>query len=434
MDAAGSTGACDDAAAEYCNLICEEGPAMGHRDVFAPKKTADAMGRSRLGTLLLLLACGACGGDAARAGVAVRDSAGIAIVTSPDSLLRYATISDVPVADLSEDGVPEREFYRIAGALVFPDGGSVVANAGSQEVRVFGPDGSGPIVAGGGGEGPGEFQSMSGLYRLSGDSLAVPDARLLRVGVFDRRGTYARTVPFLPADALPTPESVCIRPQLKAMLAGGEQVYFGWTCFRRDPSGGFLPYEADLVFWEPGVDTVVVVDRVPVLEAYAPPGNDPSNTDVGFPPFMKVTSVAAGEGSAYLTTGATYEVRRYEGMSGLEAIFRLDRPARATSPEAQRAYRQSLPEGREVPTPFPETLPAFDRLLDDSGQRVWAREYQAPGEAQERWAVFESDGSFVGWVDAPARVALRAVADSFAVGVALDDLGVERPRVLKVQR
>jgi hypothetical protein len=354
------------------------------------------------------------------------------IVTSRDSVGRYVTISESPVVTLAEDGVPEREFFRVRGALMYPDGSVAVANAGTLEMRLFGSGGADPVNLGRDGDGPGEFRSLGKVFLIVGDSLAVADSRLLRVTVMDRLGTFSRTVPFMPATVLAQPEDSCIRPELKAILENGDQVYLGWTCIRRDSGGGFIPFEADLVLWKLEAGIATVMDRVPVLEAYAPPGGDPSNFDVAFPPFMKVAAVTARGASVYVTHGSDYEVRKYGGKGELQAVFRLLRPPRAASADLRRAYRATLPAGRQPPAPFPEALPAFDQLMIDDGQRIWAREYPAPGSLAERWAVFDAAGDFLGWTEAPPGVALMSVAGPFVLGVAKDDIGVERPLVFSL--
>ena len=391
--------------------------------------------RRFLGLAWPLLACGACGSEASGPGVTVTDSAGVTIVTSRDSSHRYATIADSPVARLSEEGVPDREFFRVTGAFAYRDGATVIANAGTGELRIFSPDGALVLSVGGEGEGPGEFGFLGGLFPFAADSLAATDSRLLRVSVFNRHGTFGRDVPFMPAGNLAAPDGVCMPPALQAVLERGGQVYFGWTCIRRDGHGGFLPYEADLLLWDPTTARITVMDRVPVLEAYAPPGPDGRNFDVEFPPFMKVTAVTARGSNVYVATGFEYEVRRYDGAARVIALFRLARAARPTSPELRSAYTLTLPEGSDPRSiHFPRTLPTFDRLMIDDGHRVWAREYVAPGVTEEHWAVFEANGEFAGWVDAPARVSLRAVAGSRVIGIAKDEFEVERPVILQMAR
>jgi hypothetical protein len=77
----------------------------------------------------------------------------------------------------------------VVGAARLDDGRLAVMNAGSNELRIY--DESGAFVSAHGreGEGPGEFRGATRL-NLIGDTLAVYDARLHRLSLHDKSGTY----------------------------------------------------------------------------------------------------------------------------------------------------------------------------------------------------------------------------------------------------
>ena len=101
------------------------------------------------------------------------------------------------------DGPEAEQLFRVRDALRFPDGRIAVANEGSHEIRIFGPDGAHRVSLGGEGEGPGEFSSLTALGLL-GDSLAILDRRLRRVSLvhpqegFVRAGTVEESVAAYP--------------------------------------------------------------------------------------------------------------------------------------------------------------------------------------------------------------------------------------------
>ena len=89
-------------------------------------------------------------------------------------------------------GDPDYEFFDAASSLLLEDGRIVVANAGSQQIRYFLPDGVFLKQVGGAGGGPGEFRDLRRLYAGEGDTVLALDAAGRRLAVFDAHGTYVR--------------------------------------------------------------------------------------------------------------------------------------------------------------------------------------------------------------------------------------------------
>ena len=87
----------------------------------------------------------ACTDTTTRAGtVVVRHSAGVSIVenTAPASELAVWTLVGQPELQLrAVEGDSAEQFFRVSGAVRLSDGRIAVANAGSQELRLFAPDG-----------------------------------------------------------------------------------------------------------------------------------------------------------------------------------------------------------------------------------------------------------------------------------------------------
>ena len=106
-------------------------------------------------------------GDAVATGLraVVEDSAGVTIVTNDpvaaDSRLPWQFSEHPALAIGSVDGGEADELFRVRDATRLPDGRIVIANAGSNELRVFNADGSHAGTWGGRGEGPGEFTSFT---------------------------------------------------------------------------------------------------------------------------------------------------------------------------------------------------------------------------------------------------------------------------------
>lgn len=75
----------------------------------------------------------------------VSDSAGITIVEHPAGAMEAAPawrLTEKPALDIGTvDGPEATRFHRVSDAALLPEGRIGVANAGSSEIRIFGPDG-----------------------------------------------------------------------------------------------------------------------------------------------------------------------------------------------------------------------------------------------------------------------------------------------------
>ncbi len=151
----------------------------------------------------LLLAVAACGDSSEAKGTrpaAVRDSAGVRIVESLDpqwSAEARWTIDSVPALLIGvAEGDPEQEFFRLNDARRLSDGRIVAANGGTSELRYFSADGAYLCSSGRQGAGPGEFDRISWLQVIGGDTLIVhSDGGGGRLSVVGPNGAFFRTIP-----------------------------------------------------------------------------------------------------------------------------------------------------------------------------------------------------------------------------------------------
>ncbi len=106
------------------------------------------------------------------------DSAGVEIAVSNEAAwdsepTRRWTIAE-PFLDLTQTGSgPGHEFYGVVGGTVLSDGRIIVADDGSTQIRSFSASGLAEHSVGEEGEGPEQYQQLSKIIRLPGDSLAV---------------------------------------------------------------------------------------------------------------------------------------------------------------------------------------------------------------------------------------------------------------------
>lgn len=118
-----------------------------------------------------------------------RDSAGIAIVEYPSSILTTApviTLDSIPLATIGGDDSKIEVFYLLSAA--FLSDGRIAAldfYPGRHSIHLFAADGKEIRTLGRSGEGQGEFgDDVGGLSWGSGDTLAVSDASLFRVTIY----------------------------------------------------------------------------------------------------------------------------------------------------------------------------------------------------------------------------------------------------------
>ncbi|MFQ5702894.1 MAG: hypothetical protein ACE5HT_02620 [Gemmatimonadales bacterium] len=86
------------------------------------------------------------------------------IVENSDPVRREGVgwrLADRPTVDIGEQQHdPNYQLFRVASAIRLSDGRIVIANAGTQELRFYDPDGMYDATTGGAGDGPGEFRNI----------------------------------------------------------------------------------------------------------------------------------------------------------------------------------------------------------------------------------------------------------------------------------
>ena len=130
--------------------------------------------------LLLSVVCGCAQVDRGPPAYAMRDSAGITIVESPDldvASLPLWTMSVAPTVEIGgNSGDSGHQLNQVVNVARLGDGRIVLGDGGSREVRFFDPDGGHSLSVGGPGEGPGEFaRFLMGIERLPGDTVVASD-------------------------------------------------------------------------------------------------------------------------------------------------------------------------------------------------------------------------------------------------------------------
>lgn len=133
----------------------------------------------------------------------MRDSAGIRIIENPrpaDGSRLPWRIGREPSVSIGEfDGDDPYILHEANDAVMLPDRRVVVANTGTDEIRLYDAEGNHQITWGGSGGGPGEFEALVGIAPWPGDSILAWEARRSSSGradlwsgsVFDLAGSLA---------------------------------------------------------------------------------------------------------------------------------------------------------------------------------------------------------------------------------------------------
>ncbi|HEX6036449.1 hypothetical protein [Longimicrobium sp.] len=389
--------------------------------------------------LLLSAACDG-GGRGARASVQTRDSAGVGIVENRGSPPALGwTVDTVPLVSIGGDGAAGGPLFQVTDALRMPDGGIVVASAGTQQVRFYGTDGTLLRAVGRAGEGPGEFRAPFWLGRLRGDSVAVWDAGLRRFSVLSPTGDFGRAIqPSGLSGVFPQVIGVLPDDRFVVASAAGAQALPSPGQPRRDTAAFVVVDAAGAVADTLGVfaGTEMVAMGTPATGFVLRPR-----------PFGRQTVTAVRDNRLYVATGDTYQVAVHEPGRGLRALYRAEREPVPVTREDQEAYRRSLvtlggnaqakaqSDRLLDEVPFPDQMPPLTAMKVDSAGNLWLQDPQPPGDdAPSTWTVLDPAGRVLGRVRLPSDLSVRQIGGDWVLGVVVDADQVEHVRLYRLTR
>lgn len=329
------------------------------------------------------------------------------------------------------DAASPAEFGRVVSVALAPDGRILVADQQADEIRVFAPDGDHLESWGRSGEGPGEFGS---LYSLgwTGDTLAVLDPGVGRIGLFDPDGRWLGQHGY--------PGGMSGPSSLIRLYAGGDgEVY----AFRLEAVEGELERRFQRITAggaEGSLPWLEGPDGPPSSVTCPRPDDAISFFDVPFAPRW-IQTPAPGDRMAAAWTGE-YRVRFLTADGDTARTVSRDHDP---APVAGEAWEQALTDYREFREEWPgvqcdpempdrpERKPPIQSLHFDAAARLWV-ETRSPSSL--RWDVFDPEGRLVGSAPAPERVEEVApfIGEERMALVARDSLGVERVRVYAIER
>lgn len=366
----------------------------------------------------------------------VRDSAGVRIVSHdlrgvPLPVLHSAGAYDLEVG--VADGAAEYSFSSIVDLALTPDGGFVVADGGSHELRVFGPDGRHAVSMGREGEGPGEFVSPPLIAGMAGDTVFAYDPG------------SGRATGFLPGGRLL--ESVALesgggnRILTAHRLRDGSYLALSpWTAPDRvtEVHGPRLELDSLVVerLSDTGrpIDTVLVIAHRTRLRAVQERGGSLGVIQAD-PPYLPQAFVESGGGLVVSGNSRSFELalRAAGGLTTRLRVQGVDHPAGAAEIRTHQENRLRAEFGDEPLDPrirqlyldhLPARLPAFAAVSISPDRDVWVARSELDDTSGAEWLVFSSEGQLQGSVRTPPGVRLLAVGPDFIIGSVVNALDV----------
>ena len=398
--------------------------------------------------LLVPTALGGCGSEApGTIQTQVRDSAGVTIVESSDIPEPGAggwALEQSPSLSIGTfDGDTLYQLYQISGGTRLPDGRIVVSDAGSYQVRIFGPDGSALGIWGREGEGPGEFRSIRVMGPLGGDTVVILDGSLRRISLLDP------DLGFIGQSTID--EEVGMTFVSNGMFDDGSIVFGGGLTFG---PGGDTPTDglnrSDTPYRSATLDGRLAADfgTIPGSEFFMRSQRSGGEffISASLIPFGRRPAAAARGKRFFLGTADTYEISGYDPAGRLDRILRVLRPltpvtsqdvdqlieeqvAEMEDPSGAPGLRSSL---RDMPTP--ETMPAYQSFVLDADGFLWVEDFQRPGERLRTWTVFDGEGVPRTRLSLSSDNRVLEIGEDYLLAVFEDQLGVEYLRLFALDR
>lgn len=401
--------------------------------------------------LSALAVAGACGGngppstgtpETPETRHSVRDSAGVEIVRShgPEwSAGEGWRLSSEPIVTVGAAADGSDALHRVTAIVPLSDGRFVVAHTSPMELVWFDSAGAVQLRAGGEGAGPGEFEDISRVFGLDGDSIVVADRRLNRLSIFGPDGAFVRAARL--AGGRGEDERPLVLLSDRTLLTKGRR------------TSGPVVGSSSVVFRDTlrlgryNLDGELEGEVGPFPMSEAGKFTVHGMPFVGFSVFGKTTHLAAASEGFWIGTGdrPELELRAPDGTL-LRVIRWADTPEPVTDSvigvwEAAATTQIENPEddpffeGMRETASLSATIPTLAGLLVDPGGNLWVEPFRlsnVPSTGRFH-TVFAPDGRRLGDVPLPDHFRPMAVTADRVYGVATDDLDVETVQVFALE-
>jgi len=360
----------------------------------------------------------------------------------PTALLAQEwSLSVEPLFSVGSVAGPEAEqLFQVSGAHRLSDGGIAVVNAGSREIRFFGPDGHHRSTLGRRGGGPEEFE-MPVLAGSLGDTLIIVDQAHHRFTlVHPDQG-------FVGLARISNDVGGFLNPA--GCFRDGTVVFGGAFDMRRIGELHNGLNRAHTFYRSANLDGSLAVDFgdqagaeffIRDLEGTGPDARP------ALIPFGKVPVATTSPEYLFVSDQDDWAIQVFAPSGDLVRVIRRNwdpvpvsrRDGRAYFRErlesiddaARRAQYEKYLEG----LPLPKHFPPFGRLLGDLEGYLWVQEFQRPGKETGRWMVFDPEGNPMAHVTFPRGFRPLEIGRDYVLGLFLDEMDVEAIQMYELFR
>ncbi|WP_425153768.1 6-bladed beta-propeller [Candidatus Palauibacter sp.] len=352
---------------------------------------------------------------------------------APDSRLPWEFGTQPSLSIGAVDSGEADQLFQVTDATRLADGRIVIANSGSNELRVFNADGSHAATWGGRGEGPGEFISYSPTAVASwrGDSIAAVNPWGTRLSLFDADGNHGRDVSLDPTML----DVIDLLPDGKIFTSSG-----GGLSGNMTGSSGLVRSNAEWGILDADGTLLASLGEFPGSEFYAIFAADGS-LQGGMPhPFGRGTLGAVWGEFVAIGVQDSYEIKAF-GMDGslVRVVRREGDPESPNQADLDQYYARfyaDLPDDERTNAlnsvrdmPLVESWPAFSEILSDRAGHLWVRGYRTAA-----WTVFDPEGRVQGLIETPPGLRIFEIGEDYLLGWVYDELGVEYVQLWSLSR
>jgi hypothetical protein len=395
------------------------------------------------------------------------DSAGVKIITSEAPAWNETTrwrIDSVPLTVIgANESDTAQQFRFVTSAHRLPNGNVMVGVR--SELRLFDSTGAFVRTAARKGNGPGEFQSITSVHRLTGDSILAsqhiaeggmkdvvfapdgsfasehfPDMQKFRqlgrwgechaIILPDRSRTGCQHDPSIPETATNRPSKV-IKP--------------GWT----SPGPGHLRQLKRQYVISPSFDSAHQINVVAGIEQMGVEYAPGKTAFLGHPLYSHSLTESGGSPLRVFTMlNPHYEIEVWTPQGKLERVIRRTNARRAPTDadlkfaeaelkEHAQMYQQDAVTTAKIlaGVTAPDSLPAGFRLIAaPTGELLVMRDGIFPSSTRTLYDVFDRDGKFLGDFGLPTRSFISDIGSNFIVFVHYDENDSPRVEVRRLHR
>jgi len=335
-----------------------------------------------------------------------------------------------PVVSIGAGSLPELEFFRVTGVLVH-DRTVYVADSGSAEIRAFDLDnGSLIAVAGGKGEGPGEFDYLSWIGDCGSGELYGYDLALRRTSAFSFDLEHIRTFP-LEVDGATNANLVSC-----ASSKGLATIQFRLDDWENPEPRRYRPETTAVVY---SLEDGSLLNKT---GSYPGPQRQRHGVNDGPVLWGPAPVLAALPDGFVLGTSDRWQLTRHDALGTVVDSLVLDQEnapvldshidafidTRVATSRDPAGTRRRL-RGDEYPTRFP----AYSAVLSSSAGFVWVQQYPDPyAREPQQWKIFAPNGSLAAVAEVPSDVTVLWISEELVAGVWRNQMDIEYVEVRSI--